>query len=145
VLAGVGFAIAGVPGAAILALITLFVSIIPLGPPLVAAPAALWLVNEGERSWAIFLMIWAFAVGSIDNFMKPFLISRGASAPFLLIFFGVLGGAMTFGFIGVFLGPTFLAVGYRIFQEWLAQKSADNARERRPIPQVHFRSQISKS
>lgn len=144
VLAGVGFAIAGVPGAAVLALITLFVSIIPLGPPLVALPAALWLAHEGERGWAIFMIIWGLAVGSIDNFMKPFLISRGASAPFLLILFGVLGGAIAFGFIGVFLGPTFLAVGYRIFQEWLAQKTAAGAREPRPIPPIHFRTQISK-
>jgi predicted PurR-regulated permease PerM len=129
VLAGIGFLIAGVPGAGVLALITLFVSVIPMGPPLVCLPAALWLVHQDQRGWAIFIMIWGLAVGSVDNFIKPWLISRGSTTPFLLILFGVLGGAMAFGFIGVFLGPTLLAVGYRVFEEWLAQRSAAAARD----------------
>ena len=123
VLAGIGFLIARVPGAGVLALLTLFFSLIPLGPPLVALPAALWLHHQGSTGWAIFIMVWGVAVGSIDNFLKPWLISRGSTTPFLLILFGVLGGAIGFGFIGVFLGPTLLAVGYRIVQEWFAQKS----------------------
>jgi predicted PurR-regulated permease PerM len=56
--------------------------------------------------------------------VKPWLISRGSDMPFLLILFGVLGGAIAFGFIGVFLGPTLLAVGYRVVEEWLSRKSA---------------------
>jgi predicted PurR-regulated permease PerM len=62
-------------------------------------------------------------VSSIDNFVKPWLISQGSDMPFLLIFFGVLGGALTFGFIGVFLGPTLLAVGYRLIEEWAATQT----------------------
>ena len=124
VLAGIGFWLAGVPGAGVLALITLFLSLVPLGPPLVALPAALWLYHQGSTGWATFVMIWGFFVGSIDNFLKPWLISRGGATPFLLILFGVLGGALAFGFIGVFLGPTLLAVGFRIVEEWFAQKPA---------------------
>jgi len=56
----------------------------------------------------------------VDNVVKPWLISQGSNMPFLLIFFGVLGGALTFGFIGVFLGPTLLAVGYNLVVEWAA-------------------------
>ncbi|HEV8542659.1 MAG TPA: AI-2E family transporter [Verrucomicrobiae bacterium] len=123
VLGGIGFLIAGIPGAAVLALFTLFLSVVPLGPALVALPGALWLYHKGSTGWAIFIMIWGLAVGSIDNFLKPWLISRGSTTPFLLILFGVLGGAITFGFIGVFLGPTLLAVGYRVFQEWLSERS----------------------
>jgi predicted PurR-regulated permease PerM len=127
VLAGIGFLIARVPGAGVLALLTLFFSLLPMGPPLVALPAALWLYHQGSTGWAIFIMVWGFAVGSVDNFLKPWLISRGSTTPFLLILFGVLGGALGFGFIGLFLGPTLLAVGYRVVEEWFAQRSVPDA------------------
>ena len=124
VMAGVGFVIAGVPGAGVLTLLTFFLSIVPMGPPLVWIPAAFWLFHQGSTGWGIFMVIWGIGVSSIDNFVKPWLISRGSDMPFLLILFGVLGGAIAFGFIGVFLGPTLLAVGYRIVQEWLTRKAA---------------------
>jgi predicted PurR-regulated permease PerM len=63
-------------------------------------------------------------VSTIDNFVKPWLISQGSDLPFLLILFGVLGGALAFGFIGVFIGPTLLAVGYRIVKEWVTIERA---------------------
>ena len=124
VMAGIGFVLAGVPGAGVLTLLTFFLSIVPMGPPLVWIPATFWLFHQGSTGWGIFMIVWGLAVSSIDNFVKPWLISRGSTMPFLLILFGVLGGALAFGFIGVFLGPTLLAVGYRILQEWLARKSA---------------------
>lgn len=122
IMAGVGFLIAGVPGAALLAFLTFFLSIVPMGPPLVWLPAALWLFNQGHTGWGIFMLIWGVGVSSIDNVVKPWLISQGSAMPFILIFFGVLGGALAFGFIGVFLGPTLLAVGYRLMEEWGASK-----------------------
>ena len=64
------------------------------------------------------MLIWGLGVSSVDNFVKPWLISQGSALPFILIFFGVIGGALAFGFIGVFLGPTLLAVGYRLVQDW---------------------------
>ena len=66
------------------------------------------------------MLIWGVILSSVDNFIKPWLISQGSEMPFLLILFGVLGGALAFGFIGVFIGPTLLAVGYRVVQEWAA-------------------------
>ena len=96
----------------------------PMGPALVCLPAALWLYHQGATGWAIFIMVWGVGVGSVDNFLKPWLISRGSTTPFLLILFGVLGGAIGFGFIGIFLGPTLLAVGYRVVEQWFAQQSA---------------------
>jgi predicted PurR-regulated permease PerM len=124
VLAGIGFVVAGVPGAGVLTLLTFFLSVVPMGPPLVWGPAAFWLFHQGSTGWGIFMVIWGIGVSSIDNFVKPWLISRGSTMPFLLILFGVLGGAIAFGFIGVFLGPTLLAVGYRVLQDWLSRKSA---------------------
>jgi predicted PurR-regulated permease PerM len=64
------------------------------------------------------MLIWGVGVSSIDNVVKPLIISRGSNMPFVLIFFGVLGGALTFGLIGVFIGPTLLAVAYRLIEEW---------------------------
>jgi predicted PurR-regulated permease PerM len=118
--------IAGVPGVGVLTLLTFFLSVVPMGPPLVWGPAAFWLFHQGETGWGIFMIVWGIGVSSIDNFVKPWLISRGSAMPFLLILFGVLGGALAFGFIGVFLGPTLLAVGYRIVQEWFTRKAAAN-------------------
>lgn len=118
-LAGIGFWIAGVPSALLLGFITFFLSVVPVGPPLVWLPAAAWLYYQGEVGWAIFLVIWGVAVvSSIDNFLKPYLISQGAAMPFVLVLLGVLGGLAAFGIVGVFLGPTLLAVGYSIVRDW---------------------------
>ncbi len=118
VVAGIGLLIAGVPGAILLGLLTFFLSIVPMGPPLVWVPATVWLYQSGTPGWALFMLIWGFGVSSIDNFLKPWLISQGSTLPFILIFFGVIGGVFAFGFIGVFLGPTLLAVGYRLLLDW---------------------------
>jgi len=121
-MAGLGFIIAGVPGAALLALLTFFLSVVPVGPPLIWVPAALWLFSQGKTGWGIFMLVWGVLVSSVDNVVKPWLISQGSDLPFILIFFGVLGGALMFGFIGVFIGPTLLAVGYRLVEEWGATR-----------------------
>jgi predicted PurR-regulated permease PerM len=121
-MAGLGFLIAGVPGAALLALLTFFLSVVPVGPPIVWLPAAFWLFHQGAPGWGIFMLIWGVGVSTVDNFVKPWLISQGSAMPFILILFGVLGGALGFGFIGVFLGPTLLAVGYRVIEEWAATR-----------------------
>ena len=131
IVAGIGFLIAGVPGVALLALLTFFSSIVPIvGTALTWVPAAIWLFHQGATGWGIFMLVWGFGVANLDNVVKPWLISQGSNLPFILIFFGVLGGALTFGFIGVFLGPTLLAVGYRLVTEWSAIKQAEPAAEK---------------
>jgi predicted PurR-regulated permease PerM len=125
VVAGIGYVIAGVPGAGVLALLTFFTSVVPvLGTALVWVPAAFWLFHQGSTGWGIFMLIWGAGVANIDNVLKPWLISQGSNMPFILIFFGVLGGAVAFGFIGVFLGPTLLAVGFRLVEEWISTNRA---------------------
>jgi predicted PurR-regulated permease PerM len=126
-MAAFGFVIAGVPGAALLALLLFFMSVVPAGPFMIILPAALWLFHQGATGWGIFMLIWGVIVSTVDNFVKPWLISQGNPMPFLLIFFGVLGGALGFGFIGVFLGPTLLAVGYRLLKEWAATTKSQSA------------------
>lgn len=126
ILAGIGFWMAGVPSALLLGLITFFLSVVPVGPPLVWLPAAAWLYYQGQVGWAIFLVVWGVAVvSSIDNFLKPYLISQGAAMPFVLVLLGVLGGLAAFGFVGVFLGPTLLAVVYSIVRDWTLKPTAE--------------------
>lgn len=119
VLAGLGYWMAGVPGAGIWMLGTFFLSVIPMGPGLIWIPAALWLYSQGALGWAIFMVIWsALVVGSVDNVIKPLMISKGGGLPFIVVLLGVLGGALAFGLIGVFIGPTLLAVGYSLLRDW---------------------------
>lgn len=118
VIAGIGFLIAGIPGAGLLALLTFFLSVVPMGPPLVWGPAAVWLFWKGWIGWGIFMVCWGLLVSSVDNVIKPMIISQGSKMPFVLVLLGVLGGAIAFGFIGVFLGPTLLVVGLRLLEHW---------------------------
>lgn len=121
----IGFLVAGVPAALALGTATFFLSMIPIGPPLVWGGAAIWLFYQGDIGWAIFMVAWGLlAISSIDNFVKPYLISRSSSLPLLLIVFGVFGGIVAFGFIGVFIGPPMLAVGLTLVQLWTTQRPA---------------------
>lgn len=124
--ATIGFLIAGVPGALLLGFATFFLSMIPIGPPLIWGGAAAWLYGQGEAGWAVFLVFYGlFVISSIDNFVKPILIARGAGLSILLIALGVLGGVLVFGFIGIFLGPVLLALGQMLFERWIREgKSA---------------------
>lgn len=122
-LQGLGLWLAGVPAAFFLGFLTFFLSFVPVGPPLVWLPAAVWLLYNGAIGSGIFLIGWGFfVVSGVDNVLRPYLISRGSRLPLILMFFGVLGGLMAFGFLGVFLGPTLLAIGYVLFQEWSAEQ-----------------------
>jgi predicted PurR-regulated permease PerM len=74
----------------------------------------------------VFVALWGFfLVSTVDNIIKPFIISRGAQMPFAIVFLGVLGGVLAFGVIGAFLGPTLLAVGYRLAIEWTNDKQPE--------------------
>ena len=102
----VGFLIAGVPGAVLLGFATFFLSMVPIGPPLIWGGAAAWLYGQDQSGWAIFMVLYGLLViSSIDNFLKPVLMARGAGISILLIALGVIGGILVFGFIGIFLGP----------------------------------------
>ena len=125
VVAGIGFWIAGVPAAVLLSVLTFFFAVIPYGPPLIWVPASIWLYTDGHVGMSIFLFIWgAGVIGLVDNFLRPYLISQGSKTPFILIFCGVIGGALAFGLVGVFLGPILLAVGYRLISEWTTAPDA---------------------
>lgn len=144
ILTGFGLWIAGVPNAALFGLLTFFVSVVPIGPPLVWIPASLWLYFQGSIGWMIFMLIWgALIVSSVDNLLKPALISRGANMPFILVLMGVTGGVLAFGFIGVFIGPTFLALVYSMLQEWTRDQNIVLATaDDEPIPESEPEAEV---
>ncbi len=116
----VGFLIAGVPGAMVLAALTFILSLVPMGPVLIWGGAAAWLYAQGQTGWAIFMVVYGVAViSSVDNFVKPILMSRAGNLSMLLVVLGVFGGAIAFGFIGLFVGPALLAVGWSLLKAWL--------------------------
>lgn len=122
VLGAVGFMLAGVPGAALFGFLIFVVGVIPGGPLLVGLGPILWLYRQGSIEWAIFLAVWVAFVGNLDSILRPILIARGHSnLPLILVIFGVLGGAMAFGLIGLFLGPTLVAVGVTLFEQWYSR------------------------
>ena len=122
VLTAIGLGVSGVPGVGALSFLTFLVAVIQLPTLIVWVPAAIWLYYTGETGWAIALGLWGLLViNMIDNVLRPLLISQGAKLPLLLIFIGVIGGLLAWGFIGLFIGPTILAVCYTLFGTWLEQ------------------------
>ena len=123
IVAGIGFSIAGVPSPMLLATLTFILGFIPFGPPIIWIIASVWFFAERHTGWGVFMLIYGtFCISGIDNVIKPYLISRNSKLSFIITFIGVLGGIAAFGFIGVFLGPTLLAVGYSLALEILTNR-----------------------
>lgn len=119
VLGGIGLGLAGVPLASLLSAIMLMLCIAQAGPSLILFPAVGWLFWTGDTGWAIALLVWSLIVVTMDNFLRPALIKKGADLPLLLIFAGVIGGMLGFGLIGIFVGPVVLAVTYTLLEAWI--------------------------
>ena len=117
--AGIGLVAAGIPFAGLLTCVVLLLCIAQVGPLLVLAPAVIWLFWTDQTGWGIALLVWTVVVGTMDNFIRPVLIRRGADLPLLLIFAGVLGGLFAFGIVGLFVGPVVLAVTYTLLRDWV--------------------------
>jgi predicted PurR-regulated permease PerM len=125
VLSVVSFVIAGIPGVAVLGLFCFVFAMLQIGTGLVWLPLAIWLAYQDQRGWAIFIVVSGLTINIMDNFIKPYLISRqGAGIPTILIFIGVLGGLIAWGFLGIFLGATLLAIGYTVLHSWLNQPAS---------------------
>jgi len=121
IMTGFGLWLAGVPQPLLLGVVAGAISILPVGAPLIWLPAAIWLFVQGETGWGIFMLVYGAAgISSVDNVVRPWLISRGADLPLLLTLLGAIGGVLAFGFLGLFLGPVLLAVGYSLLRDWAA-------------------------
>ena len=118
-LTAIGLWVCGVPRAALFGVIAGGLAVLPVGPPLVWFPAALWLMASGRTVYGVGLLVYGVVViGGADTLIRPYFIARGAHLPFLLTMLGVLGGAIAFGLLGIFLGPVLLGVGYALVNEW---------------------------
>lgn len=137
VLGGLGLAVVGIPFASLLSALMLMLCIAQIGPMLVLLPAVGWMYWQGDAGWATGLLVWSLIVGSLDNFLRPMLIRRGADLPLLLIFAGVIGGMLGFGLVGIFVGPVVLAVTYTLMLAWVEDglgKDESDAEPVAPLP-----------
>ncbi len=125
ILGGVGLALVGIPFAAVLTAVMFMLAIAQLGPLLVLVPSVAWLFWSGSTGWGTFLLFWTLVVGTMDNFLRPILIRKGADLPLLLIFAGVVGGLIAFGLIGIFVGPVVLAVAHTLITAWVDEDGAE--------------------
>lgn len=118
-LGGAGMMLAGVPAISILTAAIFMLCLAQVGPLPVMIPVVVWLFWSGENIWGSGMLAWTLIVSTIDNFIRPILIKRGADIPLLLIFAGVIGGLMAFGIVGLFIGPVILAVTYTLLEAWI--------------------------
>src|SRR5262249_58702005 len=113
VLLTLGLAVAGVPGAVMLGFVGLLLAISQIGGPLrvlIWGAAAWWLFGQDYPAWGAFMIVWGMLVSTVDNFIKPWLIGFGMEMPMSLTILGVFGGFIAFGFLGLFIGPTLIAI-----------------------------------
>jgi predicted PurR-regulated permease PerM len=120
-LAGVGFWFCGIPHPGLLTAFAFILGIAQIGPVPVLAPAIIWLYWTGSAGAATGLLIWSLPVAALDNVMRPILIRRGVPLPMLLIIAGVIGGLISFGVVGLFVGPVMLAATYTLAKDWVAR------------------------
>ena len=120
-LASLGFLVVGVPGAGLWALLVLILAIVQLPTILILGPIIVYVFSTSSTVAAVVFAIWSILVGISDAFLKPLLMGRGVDVPMLVIFIGAIGGFMTSGIIGLFLGAIILALGYKLYLIWLDQ------------------------
>jgi predicted PurR-regulated permease PerM len=123
-LAGLGYWIAGMRAPVALAALTALIALIPFGTPFVWGSIGIWLLVTGNTLAGIGLLLWgALVVSSVDNLIRPLVISSATRIPFLLVVFGVLGGLAAFGLIGMFIGPVILAILIAVWRGWLEEQA----------------------
>jgi predicted PurR-regulated permease PerM len=132
--AGLGLAIARVPFAIVLTAAMFLLSIAQIGVVPVLGCAVAWLYWSGETALGTFMLVWTIIAGTMDNFLRPILIRKGADLPLLLVFAGVIGGLLAFGLIGIFIGPVVLAVADKLLTAWIEGDKMENATDERQQP-----------
>lgn len=126
IVGGVGLALSGIPYAAILTVLLFICCVAQLGPLLIMVPSVIWLFWSGDTTWAIILAVWAAIVATMDGVLRPWLIKMGADLPMVLILIGVIGGILSLGMIGLFIGPVVLAVSYSLLKAWMNDVAEPN-------------------
>jgi predicted PurR-regulated permease PerM len=126
VAAGIGMLVMNVPLAGLWALLVLIVAVIQLPPTLILIPVIIYVFSTSDNTVAnIIFTIYALVVGGADGFLKPIFLGRGVAVPMLVVLIGAIGGMITAGVIGLFIGAVILAVGYKLFEAWVADSWPD--------------------
>ena len=131
-----GLLIAGIPYVMILVVLMCLLIVAQIGPFPVLLASVGYLYWSGDTTWGTFLLVWSLLAGTMDNFLRPFLIKRGADLPLILILVGVIGGLLALGIIGLFIGPVVLAVGYTLLDAWIKEGEQTPAAEAPASPPV---------
>jgi predicted PurR-regulated permease PerM len=118
-LAGLGFVVAGVPGAGLWAFLCLLTATVQIGVGPIVIPVIIYLFFTASTLTAVLFLVWGVFLMVVDNILKPMLLGRGVKVPMLVIFLGAFGGLMMSGIIGLFVGAIVLALGYKLLQAWL--------------------------
>jgi len=126
-LAGVGFLVAGVPGAGLLTLVCIVLGVIQVGVVIVMIPVVIYLFSTAETFTAVAFLVYAILLAPLDNILKPILLGRGVKVPMAVIFIGAIGGFINYGIIGLFIGAVIFTLGYGLFVAWLSPGEPDAA------------------
>jgi predicted PurR-regulated permease PerM len=124
-LAGIGMMAAGIPAAGLLAIFIMVLGIAQLPPLLVLLPVTIYLFSGDSTTVAVLFLVWSILVSASDMVLKPLLLGRGVDAPMLVILLGAIGGLVTSGIVGLFIGAVVLAVGYKLLLAWVDMESAE--------------------
>jgi len=134
-LGGVGMLLAGVPAAGLLALLILILAIAQLPPLLILGPVAFYVFSAESTTVAVIFLVWTLMVSSSDMVLKPLLLGRGVDVPMMVILLGAIGGMITSGIVGLFIGAVILALGYKLFSAWIQWGNpVVNAQEETGVP-----------
>ena len=118
-LAGIGFKLAGVPSAGLLAFAVLILTIVQIGAAIVLFPVIIWIWTDKDFTTALLLTLFLGIVGVLDNILKPLVMGRGLTTPALVIFVGVIGGTLAHGIVGLFIGPIILSLAWELTVAWI--------------------------
>jgi predicted PurR-regulated permease PerM len=128
ILAGLGWLAVGIPGAGLWALLALLLSTVQIGIFPITIPAVVYVFYHADTATFLIFLIWSLFVSSIDNILKPILLGRGVQVPMAVVFIGAIGGFLSSGIIGLFVGAVVLVLGYKLFLAWLAGAETEEAR-----------------
>jgi predicted PurR-regulated permease PerM len=129
-LAGIGFKLAGIPGAGLLAFAVMILAIVQIGAAIIVVPVIIWIWVDKDFTTALLLTVFLCIVGVLDNILKPLVMGRGLTTPTLVIFVGVIGGTLAHGIVGLFIGPIILSLAWELTVAWIRTDRAAAA----PLP-----------
>lgn len=127
VLGGLGCLVIGVPAAGLWALLILILAVVQLSPMIVLLPISIYVFSFHETLPAVLFLVWSLAVSAMDGFLKPMLLGRGVDAPMIVVFLGAIGGMLSSGVIGLFVGPVVLVLVYTLYTAWMKEEQQRNS------------------